>query len=63
VRPEARGTGAGRALGEAVIDWAANAGYDRIVTDWRSTNLLASRAWPRLGYAETFLRLHRLVGY
>jgi GNAT superfamily N-acetyltransferase len=63
VRPQARGRGAGRALGEAVIDWAANAGYDRIVTDWRSTNLLSSRAWPRLGYAETFLRLHRLVGY
>jgi GNAT superfamily N-acetyltransferase len=63
VRPQARGTGAGRALGEAVIDWAAKAGYDRIVADWRSTNLLASRAWPRLGYAETFLRLHRLIGY
>jgi GNAT superfamily N-acetyltransferase len=63
VQPQARGTGVGRALGEAVIDWAANAGYDRIVTDWRSTNLLSSRAWPRLGYAETFLRLHRLIGY
>lgn len=63
VQPEARGRGAGRALGEVVIDWAANAGYDRIVTDWRSTNLLSSRAWPRLGYAETFLRLHRLIGY
>lgn len=39
VFPPARGLGAGRALGEAVI------------------------AWPRLGFAESFLRLHRLVGY
>ena len=26
-------------------------------------NLLASRAWPRLGFAQTFHRLHRLIGY
>jgi GNAT superfamily N-acetyltransferase len=63
VFPDARGSGAGRALGEAVIGWAAAAGFDSIVTDWRSTNLLSSRIWPRLGFAETFVRLHRLVGY
>jgi hypothetical protein len=34
-----------------------------VATDWRVTNLLASRTWPRLGFAESFLRLHRLVGY
>ena len=34
-----------------------------MVTDWRVTNLLSSRAWPALGFTETFLRLHRLVGY
>ena len=63
VFPEARGLGAGRALGEAVIAWAAQAGYDCVATDWRVTNLLSSRTWPRLGFAESFLRLHRLVGY
>jgi GNAT superfamily N-acetyltransferase len=63
VFPEARGSGSGRALGEAVIAWAAAAGFDSVVTDWRSTNLLSSRAWPRLGFVESFLRLHRLVGY
>lgn len=63
VFPHARGLGAGRALGEAVIAWTAQAGYDCVVTDWRVTNLLSSRTWPRLGFVESFTRLHRLVGY
>jgi GNAT superfamily N-acetyltransferase len=63
VFPAARGTGAGRALGEAVLAWAASGGFASAVTDWRTTNLLSSRTWPRLGFVESFLRLHRLVGY
>ena len=63
VLPEARGSGAGRALGEAVGWWAAQSGFDSVVTDWRVTNLLSSRTWPRLGYRTTFLRLHRSIGY
>ncbi|WP_203590025.1 GNAT family N-acetyltransferase [Streptomyces sp. SID13031] len=63
VFPEARGLGAGRALGEAVLNWAAEAGYTSVVTDWRVTNLLSSRAWPRLGFGQTFHRLHRLIGH
>jgi GNAT superfamily N-acetyltransferase len=63
VFPHARGFGAGRALGEAVIAWTAQAGYDCVVTDWRVTNLLSSRTWPRLGFKESFLRLHRVIGY
>jgi len=63
VFPDARGLGAGRALGEAVIAWTAQAGYQCVATDWRVTNLLSSRTWPRLGFTGTFLRLHRLVGY
>jgi GNAT superfamily N-acetyltransferase len=58
-----RGAGAGRALGEAVVSWAGEAGYRSVVTDWRATNLLSSRTWPRLGFRPTFHRLHRLVGY
>jgi hypothetical protein len=50
-------------LGEAVLDWIGTAGFDCAVTDWRVTNLLSSRAWPALGFTETFLRLHRLIGY
>lgn len=63
VFPAARGLGAGRALGEAVLGWSADRGFDCVVTDWRTTNLLSSRAWPALGFEETFLRLHRMIGY
>jgi GNAT superfamily N-acetyltransferase len=63
VFPSERGHGAGRALGETVLAWAAQAGFGCVVTDWRVTNLLSSRTWPALGFAESFLRLHRLVGY
>ena len=63
VFPATRGLGAGRALGEAVLGWSADRGFDCVVTDWRTTNLLSSRAWPALGFEETFLRLHRMIGY
>jgi len=58
-----RGHGAGRALGETVLQWAAQAGFTCVVTDWRVVNLLSSRTWPALGFEESFLRLHRLIGY
>ena len=32
-----------------------------MVTDWRSTNLLASRFWPQRGFRPTHLRLRRDV--
>jgi GNAT superfamily N-acetyltransferase len=63
VLPGARGLGAGRALGEQVLAWSGEAGYACCVTDWRATNLLSSRAWPRLGFRDTFWRLHRTVGH
>lgn len=62
VLPDARGVGAGRALGETVLAWARDAGYDWATTDWRSTNLEAARTWPTLGFRPTFRRLHRLIG-
>jgi GNAT superfamily N-acetyltransferase len=62
VLPDARGLGAGRALGEAVLAWTRDAGYDWATTDWRSTNLEAARTWPALGFRPTFRRLHRLIG-
>jgi GNAT superfamily N-acetyltransferase len=61
VLPEHRGSGAGRVLGEAILDWARQEGYPTVVTDWRMTNLLASRTWPRLGFRPTFYRLFRAV--
>jgi len=61
VLPEARGVGAGKALGETVLAWARDAGYLVIATDWRSTNLQADRSWRGLGFRPTFRRLHRFV--
>ena len=63
VFPDSRGLGAGRRLGESVVAWAGEAGFDCVATDWRVTNVLSSRTWPALGFRTSFLRLHRLVGY
>lgn len=60
--PEARGLGAGRAIGESILAWARDAGYPVIATDWRSANLEADRAWRGLGFRPTFRRMHRLIG-
>ena len=59
--PEVRGAGAGRALTSATLAWAHEAGYGSIVTDWRVTNLLASRFWPRQGFRESFVRVYRSI--
>jgi GNAT superfamily N-acetyltransferase len=59
--PEARGTGVGRALTAHVIRWAYENGYPVMTTDWRMTNLWASRFWPRRGFRPTFLRLYRAI--
>lgn len=59
--PEARGSGAGRTLTEHVLHWAHEHGYPTMTTDWRMTNLLASRFWPKRGFRRTFLRLYRAL--
>ena len=61
VFPAARGLGAGRALGEAILAWSRDAGYASVATDWRSTNIEADRAWRGLGFRPTFRRLHRSI--
>jgi GNAT superfamily N-acetyltransferase len=59
--PEFRGSGLGLALTDASLDWAAENGYDVMVTDWRVTNLLSSRFWPKRGFRPVFLRLYRSI--
>jgi ribosomal protein S18 acetylase RimI-like enzyme len=59
--PESRGSGIGVALTDACFAWAAEHDYPTMVTDWRETNLLASRFWPRRGFRRTFLRLYRSI--
>jgi GNAT superfamily N-acetyltransferase len=60
-RPEVRGTGAGVALMDASFAWAHEHGYTTMVTDWRETNLLSSRFWPRRGFRRSFIRLYRAI--
>ena len=59
--PEARGSGMGLALTDAGLAWAAGQGYRAMVTDWRVTNLLASRFWPNRGFRSSVLRLYRSI--
>lgn len=59
--PSVRGSGAGLALTAHVLGWAHEHGYPTMITDWRMTNLEASRFWPRRGFRETFLRLYRSI--
>ena len=59
--PEARGTGVGRALTAHVIRWAHEHSYPVMTTDWRMTNLWASRFWPKRGFRVAFLRLYRSI--
>ncbi len=59
--PEARGSGIGVALTDASFNWAGEQGYQAMVTDWRVTNLLSSRFWPKRGFRTTWLRLYRSI--
>ena len=59
--PDFRGTGIGVALTEAGLAWAAEEDYPTMITDWRVTNLLSSRFWPRRGFRLSFVRLYRHI--
>jgi GNAT superfamily N-acetyltransferase len=59
--PEARGSGVGRALTAHVLRWAHEHGHAVMTTDWRMTNLWASRFWPKRGFRPAFLRLYRSI--
>jgi hypothetical protein len=52
---------ASAALTAAVFGWARGRGHAAITTDWRATNLLAARFWPRRGFWPAFLPLHRSI--
>jgi GNAT superfamily N-acetyltransferase len=59
--PAERGAGVGLALTRHVLAWAHQHGFPTMVTDWRMTNLLASRFWPARGFRTSFLRLYRSI--
>lgn len=60
-RGEERGNGIGRALAARGLAWAAESGYTACATDWRTTNLLASRFWPRQRFRPVAYRLERRI--
>jgi GNAT superfamily N-acetyltransferase len=58
---DVRGSGVGRALTAHVLAWAHEHGFRTMTTDWRSSNLLSSRFWPRREFRPQYLRLTRIV--
>lgn len=58
---QARGQGIGHALTDHALSAAQKMGFTYCVTDWRTTNLLSSRFWPRLGFRPAYYRLRRLI--
>jgi GNAT superfamily N-acetyltransferase len=60
--PDVRGSGVGVALTDASFAWARDRGYEVMATDWRATNLLSSRFWPKRGFRTSFVRVHRWIG-
>lgn len=59
VLPAARGRGVGLALTTHALALAAEDGRPRVWTNWRVTNLVASRFWPARGFRLARLRLVR----
>jgi GNAT superfamily N-acetyltransferase len=58
---EVRGDGVGLALTHHALSWAGTRGFRSVTTDWRETNLLASRFWPKRGFRPTYVRLYRAI--
>ena len=60
-RAAARGRGIGQAMTRRGLAALRGEGYRVCLADWRSTNLLSSRFWPRQGFVPAAYRLHRLI--
>ncbi len=60
-REAARGLGIGQAMTRRGLAALRDEGYRVCLTDWRSTNLLSSRFWPRQGFAPVAYRLNRII--
>jgi GNAT superfamily N-acetyltransferase len=61
--PSARGRGVMRALLREGLERAGKGGAASCITDWRTANLTASRAWPALGFRPLYWRMHRMVDH
>ena len=58
---DARGRGVQLALTAHAMNWAHEHGFRSMTVDWRSSNLLSSRYWPRRGFRGQYLRLYRAI--
>ena len=56
---DVRGQGVGYALTSHALARATSEGYGACLADWRTTNLLSSRFWPRMGFRPAAYRLAR----
>jgi ribosomal protein S18 acetylase RimI-like enzyme len=53
VAPDARGTGTGKALLEAVVAWATERGAERLTTSVTDGNAVAAGLYTAAGFADT----------
>jgi len=53
VAPDARGTGAGTALVDAVVAWATDRGAERLTTSVTEGNAAAMALYAAAGFADT----------
>jgi GNAT superfamily N-acetyltransferase len=60
-QPQARGRGVSTMLTWRGLDQARQDGYEICYTNWISSNLLASRHWPRYGFQDVAYRLAKKV--
>lgn len=60
-REGARGRGIGQAMTRRGLAALREEGFRVCLADWRSTNLLSSRFFPRQGFAPAAYRLNRLL--
>lgn len=61
IDPAYRTRGVGRALFSRLINEARQQNYKILITDWRTTNLVAARYWPTFGFKTFAYRLLRRV--
>jgi GNAT superfamily N-acetyltransferase len=61
VRPEARRSGAGRALAQAALAWLAERGAPRVEVAVSERNAAGRAFWAALGFAPTSVTLERRV--
>jgi ribosomal protein S18 acetylase RimI-like enzyme len=62
IAPRDRERGVDRALAAHTLEAAREMGHGSVWTNWRVTNLLASRFWPARGFRPVYQRLHRVIG-